>query len=84
MTECFVNYIVFLRRGHRGSPRLVPFPKQVALEWFEQVICCGEPEVVAAQKASLRELLSADIFELRYGDLAMAVGCLEELVSGGQ
>jgi hypothetical protein len=84
ITERFVNYIVFLRRGHTGSPRLLPFPKREALRWCEQVICCGESEVVEAQKASLRNLLTADIFELRYGGLAPAVNRLEEMVKSGK
>jgi len=83
MTECFIDYIVFLRRGHAGPPRLLPFPKHEALRWFEQVICCGEGEVVEAQKASLQNLLTAEIFELRYGGLAAAVGRLEEMVHSG-
>jgi len=83
MTECFVHYIVFLRRGHAGPPCLLPFPKQEALRWFEQVICCGEKEFVEAQKTSLRNLLAAEIFELRYDGLASAVSRLEEMVHRG-
>ncbi|HXW61038.1 MAG TPA: hypothetical protein VEJ45_00430 [Candidatus Acidoferrales bacterium] len=83
MTECFVHYIVFLRRGHIGPPRLLRFPKQEALQWFEQVICCGEADVVEAQKASLHNLLSAEILELRYDGLAPAVSLLEAMIYRG-
>jgi hypothetical protein len=78
--ECAVDYIVFLDRGHSGSPRILPFPKQKALQWFEQVICCGD---MPAHKAALRTLLNTQIFEMRYGDLASAVNCLEDLARRG-
>ena len=82
-TECFVRYIVFLRRGHSGPPRLSRFPKPEAFRWFEQVICCGESDVVEAQKASLQSLLRAEIFELHYNDLAAAVSRLEQMIGTG-
>jgi hypothetical protein len=82
-TECPVDYIVFLNRECGGPPRLLPFPKDTALEWFEKVIFCGEKETVDAHKASLRRLLGAEIFELRYSDLDSAVARLEAMVRGG-
>jgi hypothetical protein len=82
-TECPVDYIVFLNRECGGPTRLLPFPKATALEWFEQVIFCGEKETVDAHKASLRRLLGAEIFELRYGDLDSAVARLEAMVRSG-
>jgi hypothetical protein len=81
--DCLVHYIVFLNRTYLGPPRLCGFAKEEALDRFEQVICCGEPEVVEAHKHALKKLLSADIFELRYCDLASAVRRLEELVRNG-
>jgi hypothetical protein len=82
-TESPVDYIVFLKRGGDGSARLLPFPKDTALEWFERVICYGVKENVDAHKASLRGLLGAEIFELRYGDLDSAVARLEAMVRNG-
>ena len=79
-TECSVDYIVFLNRQAPEPPGLRPFPKDIALQWFEQYVCCCEEGVVCAQKASLRNLLTAEIFEMRYGDLDSAVRLLEGLV----
>jgi len=83
-SECCIDYIVFLNRGEPGPPRLVPFPKNKALEWFEQVVCYGEKGVRDAMKASLRNLLTAEVFELRYSDLDAAVKRLETMVRDGQ
>jgi hypothetical protein len=84
-SECSVDYIVFLNRGEPEPPGLVPFPKNIALQWFEQFLCYGEKEVVCAQKTSLRNLLTAKIFEMRYSDLDSAAKLLEGLVrDGGQ
>jgi hypothetical protein len=79
-SECSVDYIVFLNRGKPEPPGLVPFPRNIALQWFEQFLCYGEKEVVCAQKISLRNLLTARIFEMRYSDLDTAVKLLEGLV----
>ena len=51
---------------------------------FERVMCCGESEVVEAQKDSLANLLTAGIFELHYGELAPAVSRLEAMVQAGE
>jgi hypothetical protein len=82
-SQCFVNYIVFLNRQYAGPPRLSPFPKEEALRWFEQVIACGESEVLEAHSAALRTLLTAGTFELRYSDLPSAVNFLEGMIRGG-
>jgi hypothetical protein len=82
-SDCVVHYIVFLNRAHLGPPRLCGFPKEEALDRFEQVICCNEPEVVEAHKQALKKLLTAAVFELRYSDLTSAVQRLENLVRHG-
>jgi hypothetical protein len=80
ISESSVDYIVFLKRGEPGPPRLLHFPKEAALRWFEQVVCYGEKAVRDAQKASLLNLLSAQIFELHYEDLDSAVARLRAMV----
>ena len=82
-SECSVDYIVFLNRGEPQPPGLAPFPKNITLQWFEQALCYGEKEAVAGQKTSLRNLLKAKIFEMRYSDLDTAVKLLEGLVRDG-
>jgi hypothetical protein len=79
-----VDYIVFLNRKSPGSPRLDPLAHDAAREWFAQVICYGEKAVREAQIASLDQLLSRPIYELRYRDLDSAVNRLEALVRNGE
>lgn len=79
ITECFIHNIIFLNRDHSAAPRLLPFPKDKALRWFDQVICSGEPDVMDAHSQALQNLLSASVFELRYSDLAQAVAYLESM-----
>jgi hypothetical protein len=83
VTECSVDYIVFLNRQEPEPRGLTPFPKGIALQWFEQYVCDCDEEVVCAQKASLRNLLTAEIFEMRYSDLDSAVKLLEGMVGDG-
>jgi hypothetical protein len=78
--ESSVDHVVFLKRGQSGPVRLVPFRKENALPWFEQVICYGDEPVRKAQRASLRNLLQAEMFELHYNDLDSAVDILEAMV----
>jgi hypothetical protein len=78
--ESSIDFIVFLNRGRAESPGFWDFPKDQALEWFEQVICYGEKEMRESQKSSLRNLLDAEVFEMRYSDLDLAVTMLDALV----
>ena len=82
-TQCSVDYVIFLNRRQAGPAHLSRFSKDTALQWFEQSIACWEKETVEAHKASLRRLLTAEILELRYADLASAVEQLETLVRDG-
>jgi len=81
--SCSVDYIIFLNRGAYSEPQVVPFPKDTALQWFEQILCCGVGEILEGHKSTLRDLLTAEILELRYNDLASAVEHLEALISDG-
>lgn len=81
--ECSVDYIVFLNRIEPDPSGLSHFPKDRALQWFERVVCYGEEDVRIAQRASLRNLLAADVFELHYSELGAAVRQLESLVREG-
>jgi hypothetical protein len=75
-----IDYVIFLKRQISGAPRLVSFPKQQALRWFESLLCIGESDVRAAQTASLHRLLSADVLQFRYSELAPAVAELKSLI----
>jgi hypothetical protein len=72
-----IDALVLLNRQTSGPASLRPFPRERALQCLEQVICYGEEHLRDAQKSSLRDLLQAEVLELRYSDLDSAVGCLE-------
>jgi len=80
ITESSVDYIVFLKRGQSGPPRLVPLSKERALSWFEQVVNFREEEVREAHRAALLNLLNSEMLELHYDDLEPAVALLETMV----
>jgi hypothetical protein len=82
ISECSVDYIVFLKRGEPGAPRLLSFPKETALQWLEKTVYYGDEAVRAAQRASLRNVMTAKIFELQYDDLDSAVAKLKAMVRG--
>jgi hypothetical protein len=82
-SECSINYIVFLNRREPEPPGLCCFPRNKALPWFEKTICYGEKAIRDAQKASLHNLLTAEILELRYSNLDFAVNQLKTLVREG-
>jgi len=77
-----IRHIVFLRRKQFAAVRLARLTAERAFPWFEQVLTFGEPDVRAAQRASLRTLLGANLVEMSYSDLDSAVSCLESLVRG--
>jgi hypothetical protein len=74
-----VEYIIFLNRVEPDVPELLPFLKQLAMEWASQ----SQTDTGASdeqQVASIRELLNAQLFELRYCTLDRAVAQLESLI----
>jgi hypothetical protein len=79
--RCSIDYVVFLNRREPDQPRLIPFPRDTALQWFEQGIAADE--LREARLDAIRSLLTVEILELRYSDLDCAVGELEQLVVKG-
>jgi hypothetical protein len=78
--ETEVDHVVFLDRRPSGPPWLSTYPKAEARKWLEYVICYGEEEVREAQRASVGQLLAAEVLELHYSDLEWAVDRLEAMV----
>jgi hypothetical protein len=78
-----VDYLVFLNRRVNGPPELVPYRKEVARNFMRQILF-GLSEWRAAQYAAIEQLLTANVFELRYSDLDWAVQRLEMLARAGQ
>lgn len=82
--QASIDYIVFLNRQASGAPSLRPLPREMAMRVFEQTICYGEPSVRDVQRAALRRLLTADLYELTYSDLDSSVARLQVLASTGR
>jgi hypothetical protein len=78
-----VDYFLFLNRRVAGPPRLLPFSKDIAVQWFEQIICDGLTEIHESHKIALRNLLSARIVELSCHDLDSGTELLENMVRRG-
>jgi hypothetical protein len=81
--EVTADYLVFLKRGDKGEPRLTAMDPERAYAWLEQVVCFGEENVQREQKESLRSLVHIPVFELFYSDLDSAERCLRSLVRSG-
>jgi hypothetical protein len=77
-----VEYIVFLNRTESDTPDLVPFSRELGLQWASQFLA-GTGAGDEVQAASIRELLNAQLFELRYRTLDWAVARLEGLIRTG-
>ncbi|MGA8100620.1 MAG: hypothetical protein WB869_00615 [Candidatus Acidiferrales bacterium] len=82
ISHCAIEHIVFLKRYPSHPPVFFPYSRQRAAAWFERTFCYGEAEIRNEQKASLRELLMAEVVEFRYDDLSLAVPALDALVRG--
>jgi hypothetical protein len=80
---CCIDHVVFLNRGASGHAHLAPYSRDDAMAWCERYISWGEARVRAEQRQTLRRLLDAGIWEIRYRDLAGAVDCLERLLDRG-
>lgn len=80
-TQSRIDYILFLHRIPSAKTSLVPFSREKALRWFEQVLVMGDDDFKTEQAKSLRRLLSAPILEFRYSDMESAVSELTRLVS---
>lgn len=77
-----VDAIVFLNRHHQGAPGLVPYDKELALEYMRHTLL-GVPRQVAAQLRAMERLLAVNVYELRYSGLDEAVEQLRRLVRDG-
>jgi len=74
-----VDFVVFLSRREGGPPRLAPLNKEMARRSMRQVLY-GSQESLARQYEEIENLLTAEVFELRYSSLEAAVDCLQAMV----
>jgi hypothetical protein len=77
-----VEFVVFLNRRMPGAAELVHMRADGARQYMRQVLF-GAPEMLSAQYADIDQLLSANVFELRYESLEWAVQRLRRLVREG-
>jgi hypothetical protein len=78
-----VDFMVFLNRRTDGPPELVPYRKDVARAFMRQILY-GSPEILSVQYEAIERLLEVDVLELRYTDMAWAIGRLRALVEEGR
>lgn len=74
-----VEYIIFLNRIESAGAELIPFRRELAHDWANQSQAAIAPDD-EIQATSIRELLNAQLFELRYRSLDGAVARLEDLI----
>jgi hypothetical protein len=74
-----IDYVIFLNREGLYPPELMSFSRLAAEQHLKRYFW-GSDEIQEGQITSLRKLLTADIFELRYCNLDWAVNRLETLV----
>ena len=75
-----VEYIVFLNRREHALVSLTRMPIEQVLPHFEDVICYGDSSSRQSQRAAVRKLATAAVFELTYRSPEDAVGRLEMLI----
>jgi hypothetical protein len=74
-----VDFVVYLNRRHPASLDLVPYSKDAARRYMRRVLF-GAPETRIARHAAIERLLTAEVLELRYQSLDLAVRRLEQMV----
>ncbi len=77
-----IDHIVFLNRRCVDAHELIPIRAEAVRPWFQQYLL-STAESAPGQEAALSRLLSADIFELRYQDLAWAIDRIGQLAAKG-
>jgi hypothetical protein len=77
-----VDFVVYLNRHHPGSAELAPYSKGAARRYMRQVLF-GTLGTKFSRYADIERLLTADVLELRYQSLDLAVRRLEQLVREG-
>jgi len=78
--QCRAAAVVFLNRQHHGPAQLVPISAEDAFQRLDRDLPLFEEPVHDEHRASLRHLVAAGSFELRYLDLDDAVRLIGPLV----
>jgi hypothetical protein len=80
VSECRVDYVVFLEREEGPKAVLSRMPKEPALAELASVIAFGSPETRQERIACYENLLQVPTFRMKYNDLDSAVDCLAGMV----
>ncbi len=82
---CHVDHVVFLNREHPNHARvsLRPISKDLVWDDWSQYNVYGTQEVRQARSHCYERMLSAQLSQMQYSDLADAVARLERLVDQG-
>ena len=78
VSQCSIDHVVFLNRQSGDQATVEPFPAEAAMQWLNPTPY-GNSDTRDSQTESLRKLLKADIWELRYSDLNDAIEVLQSL-----
>ncbi len=78
-----VESIIFLNRGHRGTPGLVPSSQETARRFFRQ-LHYRHVASYSTQLAAIDRILEVPVYELHYTDLDWAIDRLETLAITGR
>jgi hypothetical protein len=81
--RCRAQALVFLNRQTEGAARLLPFSREEAWRRLEQDLPVFAQPAHDEHKASLRNLIEAGVYELRYSGLNDAVEELDSLAAQG-
>ena len=77
-----IDHLIFLNRRHADTEELVPVRASAVWPWFTQHLMSPH-ETRTAQEETLSRLLTAGVFELRYGDLDWAIERINQLATKG-
>lgn len=78
-----VDFIVYLNRRNPASVDLVPYCRDAARRYMRRVLF-GGPETRIIRHAAIERLLAAEVLELRYQSLDLAVRRLAQMVREGR
>ena len=76
--EALVHHIIFLNRVTSAHAELRSLPKEAAQQYFQQYLQLPG-KIQERQSEALKNISTADVYELRYQDLQQAIDCLDLL-----
>jgi hypothetical protein len=81
--DAHIDFVVYLNRQYPASADLIPYSRDAARRYMRKVLF-GAPDTKIIRHAAIERLLKAEVLELRYQSLDLAVRRLEQLVREGR